>query len=92
MKDYYVYILANKNNNVLYIGMTNDLRRRVYEHRTGFFEGFTKKYRVHKLVYCENCHDVKAAIRREKQLKSWSREKKIQLVETVNPEWNEIEA
>ena len=92
MKDYYVYIMANDNNNVFYIGVTNDLQRRVYEHRTGIFEGFTKKYRVHKLVYCENCHDVKDALRREKQLKGWTREKKKALIETVNPEWKEIEA
>ena len=92
MKDYYVYIMANDDNNVFYIGVTNDLQRRVYEHRTGIFEGFTKKYRVHKLVYCENCHDVKDALRREKQLKGWTREKKKALIETVNPEWKEIEA
>ena len=92
MKDYYVYIMANDNNNVFYIGVMNNLQRRVYEHRTGIFEGFTKKYRVHKLVYCENCHDVKDALRREKQLKGWTREKKKALIETVNPEWKEIEA
>ena len=92
MKDYFVYIMANSNNNVFYIGVTNDLQRRVYEHRTGIFEGFTKKYRVHKLVYCENCHDVKDALRREKQLKGWTREKKKALIETVNPEWKKIEA
>ena len=92
MKDYYVYIMANDNNNVFYIGVKNDFQRRVYEHRKGVFEGFTKKYRVHKLVYCENCHDVKDALRREKQLKGWTREKKKALIETVNPEWKEIEA
>ena len=91
MKDYFVYIMANSNNNVFYIGVTNDLQRRVYEHRTGIFEGFTKKYRVHKLVYCENWHDVKDALRREKQLKGWTREKKKALIGTVNPEWREIE-
>ena len=76
----------------MYIGITNDLKRRVYEHKTGFPDGFTKKYSVHKLVYFENCHDVYAAIEREKQLKSWRREKKNALVESVNPEWKEIEA
>ena len=91
MKDYYVYIMANDNHTVLYIGVTGDLRRRVYEHRTGVVEGFTKKYQVHKLVYFENCHDVKDAIRREKQLKGWTRAKKKALIETVNPEWKEIE-
>ena len=91
MKDYYVYILTNDNNTVMYIGITNNIRRRVYEHKTGVFEGFTKKCRVHKLVYCESCHDVKDAIAREKQLKAWSRAKKNALVESVNPDWKEIE-
>ena len=91
MRDYYVYIMANANHTVLYIGVTNNLRRRVYEHKTGVIEGFTKKYRVHKLVYLENCHDIKNAIQREKQLKGWTREKKKSLIGTVNPEWNEIE-
>ena len=86
MKDYYVYIMANDNHTVLYIGVTGDLRRRVYEHRTGVVEGFTKKYQVHKLVYFENCHDVKDAIRREKQLKHWGSVKKRALIESVNPE------
>ena len=91
MKDYYVYIMANANHTVLYIGVTNNLRRRVYEHKTGVIEGFTKKYRVHKLVYSENCHDIKDALQREKQLKGWTREKKKALIGTVNPEWREIE-
>ncbi len=84
--------MTNLKNSVLYIGITNDLRRRVYEHKNGIFEGFTKKYRVHKLVYVESCHDIKDAIRREKQLKGWIREKKIALIESVNPEWKEIQA
>ena len=91
MKDYYVYILTNQYNNAMYIGMTNDLRRRVYEHKTGAFDGFTKKYNVHKLVYFENCHDMNDAIKREKQLKNWSRVKKNALVEQKNPEWKVIE-
>ena len=91
MKDYYVYIMTNRYNNVMYIGITNDLKRRVYEHKTGVFEGFTKKYDVHKLVYFEKCHEVTDAIRREKQLKSWRREKKNALVEEVNPDWKELE-
>ena len=91
MKDYYVYIMTNQYNNVMYIGITNDLKRRVYEHKTGYFVGFTKKYSVHKLVYFENCHEVTDAIKREKQLKSWKREKKNALVETVNPNWEELE-
>lgn len=91
MKDYYVYILTNEYNNVMYIGVTNDLRRRVYEHKSGEIEGFTKQYNVHKLVYFESGHDVKAAIAREKQLKGWKRERKNALVESVNPEWKEIQ-
>ena len=91
MKDYYVYILTNEYNNVMYIGITNDLKRRVYEHKSGATEGFTKKYNVHKLVYVEHCHDVNAAIAREKQLKNWRREKKNALAETINPEWKELE-
>jgi len=91
MKDYYVYIMTNRYNNVMYIGITNDLKRRVYEHKTGVFEGFTKKYDVHKLVYFEKCHEVTDAIKREKQLKSWRREKKNALVEEVNPDWKELE-
>ena len=91
MKDYYGYIMTNRYNNVMYIGITNDLKRRVYEHKTGVFEGFTKKYDVHKLVYFEKCHEVTDAIKREKQLKSWRREKKNALVEEVNPDWKELE-
>ncbi len=91
MNDYYVYILTNEKNTVMYMGVTNDIRRRVYEHKTGVYEGFTKKYQVHKLVYVESCHDVKDAIAREKQLKKWSRQKKNELVEKVNPTWKEIE-
>ena len=90
MNNYYVSILTNKNNHVMYIGVTNNLRRRVYEHKMGLYEGFTKKYRVHKLVYFESCHDVKAAIQREKQLKGWSREKKNSLVMSQNPEWKDL--
>ena len=91
MKDYYVYILTNEYNNVMYIGVTNDLRRRVYEHKSGEIEGFTQRYKVHKLVYFESSHDVEAAIAREKQLKGWKRERKNALVESVNPEWKEIQ-
>ena len=87
---YFVYILANWNHSVLYIGVTNDLQRRVYEHRQELVEGFTKKYHVHKLVYYEQTGDVKAALAREKQLKGWRREKKEALVETMNPDWNDL--
>ncbi len=91
MNDYYVYILTNEHNTVLYTGITNDLRRRVYEHRMGINEGFTKQYQVHKLIYVESCHNVKDAIAREKQLKGWSRKKKIALIETMNPEWKALD-
>ena len=87
---YFVYILANWNHSVLYIGVTNDLQRSVYEHRQEVVEGFTKKYHVHKLVYYEHTGDVKAALAREKQLKGWRREKKEALVETMNPDWNDL--
>ena len=87
---YFVYILANWNHSVLYIGVTNDLQRRVYEHRQELVEGFTKKYHVHKLVYYEHTGDVKAALAREKQLKGWRREKKDALVEAMNPDWNDL--
>ena len=87
---YYVYILTNKNNNVLYIGMTNDLRRRLYEHKSEQLDGFTKKYNVHKLVYFEEYSDVDYAIAREKQLKKWLRLKKNSLIETQNPNWDDL--
>ena len=87
---YYVYILTNWTDKVMYIGVTNNLERRLYEHRNGLNEGFTKQYNVHKLVYFETTSDVNAALAREKQLKKWSREKKNALVSSVNPEWKEI--
>ena len=87
---YYVYILTNKTNAVMYIGVTNDLRRRLYEHKNRQIEGFTKKYHVHKLVYFEEYSDVNDAIAREKQLKRWIRAKKNSLVETRNPTWDDL--
>jgi putative endonuclease len=87
---YYVYILTNSHNTVLYIGVTGNLPRRLYEHRNGLVEGFTKKYNVHKLVYYENTSDVYSAISREKQLKKWRREKKNQLIEMMNPQWRDL--
>ena len=88
---YYVYILTTRNNTVLYTGVTNDLKRRVFEHKSGLNEGFTKKYHVHKLVYFDIFDYVKLAIAREKQIKGYSREKKIKLIESVNSEWKELE-
>ncbi|MBP3377574.1 MAG: GIY-YIG nuclease family protein [Clostridia bacterium] len=87
---YYIYILTNQSDTVMYIGVTNDLKRRIYEHRSGLVEGFTKRYHVHKLVYYETFRNINNAIRREKQLKGWVREKKNRLVETANPRWNDL--
>ena len=90
MKTYYVYILASKRNGTLYVGFTNDLRRRMYEHKNGIIEGFTKKYGVNRLVYFEESAEVNAAIRREKQIKGWRRDKKIALIESTNPDWEDL--
>ncbi len=87
---YYVYILTNKTNRVMYIGVTNDIARRVYEHRNHLVEGFTSKYNVTKLVYVETANDVRDAIQREKQLKGWIRAKKNALVESGNPQWKDL--
>ena len=89
-KQYYIYILTNKNNTVLYTGMTNDLVRRVYEHKNKLCQGFTKKYNVDKLVYYEMSIDVLSAIAREKQIKSGSRKKKELLIESMNVEWVDL--
>ena len=90
MKKYYVYILTSKRNGTLYIGVTNDLMRRVYEHKNDFIGGFTKKYAVHRLVYYEQYDDVVNAIQREKRLKKWNRQWKIELIEKENLEWNDL--
>ena len=87
---YYVYMLTNWNNKVLYIGMTNNLLRRVYQRKHKLCDGFTKKYNVNKLVYYELYENVDDAIRREKQLKGWKRMRKDALVEAFNPEWKEL--
>ena len=89
-EQYYVYIMTNKMNRVLYAGVTNDLARRVWEHRTEKAGGFTKKYRVKKLVYMEAHRTARDAIAREKQIKAGSRQKKIDLVNSVNPEWRDL--
>jgi putative endonuclease len=90
-RSYYVYILASKSR-VLYIGITSRLRSRVAEHRSGELGGFTSDYRVHRLVYFESFDWVDAAIRREKQLKRWRREKKVALIERNNPTWEDLSA
>ena len=90
MKIYYVYILASNRNGTLYIGVTNDLLKRVYEHKNNLIDGFTKKYSVHRLVYYEQCPDVESALQREKQLKKWNRKWKLGLIEKENPEWTDL--
>jgi len=82
---YYVYLIANWNNKVMYVGVTNNLERRIYEHKNKLVKGFTKKYNVYKLVYFEEAQDVTAAINREKEIKKWRREKKNKLIQTFNP-------
>lgn len=89
-KSYYVYIVTNKNNNVLYTGVTNDLQRRVYEHKNKIISGFTEKYNVNKLVYFEETSDIESAILREKQIKSGSRQKKVDLINSCNEEWADL--
>ena len=86
----YVYLLANKHNNVLYTGVTNDLIRRVYEHKNKVVAGFTQKYNVDRLVYFEVCSGIVVAIEREKLIKGWSRKKKQDLINSLNPEWNDL--
>lgn len=90
MRQFYVYIMTNRYRNVLYVGVTRDLRRRVWEHRTGAVAGFTKRYQVKKLVYYEAFSDSRTAIAREKQLKAGSRRKKVAFVEGANPEWRDL--
>jgi len=87
---YYVYIMTNWNNKLLYTGVTNNLERRVYEHRNKLIKGFTYKYNVNKLVYYDCTDDVNSAIAREKQIKGWTRQKKNALVESMNPEWKDL--
>lgn len=90
MKNYFIYILASKKNGTLYIGVTNNLVKRIWEHKEKAVEGFTKKYDVVNLVYYEQTFSVESAIRREKQLKSWNRQWKIDLINKGNPEWKDL--
>ncbi len=90
MKTYYVYILANKPNGTLYIGVTNNLLKRISEHKQNLANGFTKRYGIHTLVYFETTPDVLGAIQREKQLKNWQRAWKIELIEKENPGWKDL--
>jgi len=87
---YYVYLLASKRNGTLYLGVTSNLIKRVYEHKNNLVSGFTQKYKVHNLVYYETTDDINSAITREKQLKRWKRAWKIGLIEKSNPEWRDL--
>lgn len=87
---YYVYILTNKSNSLIYTGVTNNLGRRLSEHQNEQLDGFTKKYHLYKLVYFEEYFEVNDAIAREKQIKHWTREKKNRLVEAINPDWKDF--
>ena len=87
---YYVYILTNQSNKVLYTGISYNLERCVYDHRVKLIKGFTSKYNINKLVYYDSTTDVNSAIAREKQIKGWSRQKKIDLITGVNPQWVDL--
>ena len=89
MGSYYVYIMTSRSD-TLYTGVTNDLHRRVYEHRQKLVDGFTKRYNINMLAYYEQTNDVEAAIRREKQVKGWRRSKKMDLIESMNPQWRDL--
>jgi len=89
-RTYYVYLLTNWNNKVIYVGITNDLERRIYEHKEKLVKGFTEKYNVNKLVYYEQTPDINAALNREKEIKKWRREKKNRLVVNTNPLWRDL--
>ena len=89
-QQYYVYIMTNKNNTVIYTGVTNNLKKRIYEHKMKLIDGFTKKYNVDKLVYYEIFNDIYNGITREKQIKKGSRQKKISLINSINPKWEDL--
>jgi putative endonuclease len=90
MKNYYIYIITNYNNTVLYTGVTNNLERRIQEHKNKIILGFSSKYNLNKIVYYEQFSDIEDAISREKQIKGGSREKKIVLINNMNPEWKDL--
>lgn len=89
-KNYYIYLLTNWNHRVMYVGVTNDLKRRLYEHKNKLIIGFTKKYNLNKLVYFEETQDIHTAIAREKEIKKWRREKNDRLVNETNPAWQDL--
>lgn len=90
MKNYYLYMMANWNNKVLYTGVTSNLEKRVWEHKNEIYEGFSKKYKTKKLVYFEQADDINIAIKREKQIKNWARNKKDFLINQINLQWNDL--
>ncbi|OIO39757.1 MAG: GIY-YIG nuclease [Candidatus Omnitrophica bacterium CG1_02_46_14] len=90
MKSYYVYILASERNGTIYVGVTSNLVKRIYEHKQDLTDGFTKRYKVHQLVYYEEIPDINSAITREKQLKAWKRKWKLMLIEKCNPNWEDL--
>ncbi len=90
MKQYYTYILASRKNGTLYVGVTSDLLKRIYEHKQNLIDGFTKKYNVHTLMYYEVHNDIREAITREKQIKKWNRRWKMRLIEEMNSEWRDL--
>jgi putative endonuclease len=89
-RQFYIYIMTNAGNKVLYTGITNDLMRRVYEHKAGIHKGFTQKYKVNKLVYYEATDNIESAISREKQIKGGSRSRKIELINSMNSKWEDL--
>ena len=90
MNQYFVYILASQKNGVLYVGVTSNLKKRIYDHKSHFADSFTTKYKVTKLVYFEETSDVQSAILREKRIKKWNRKWKIRLIKQLNPDWNDL--
>jgi putative endonuclease len=92
MNHYWVYMITNSRNTVLYTGVTNNLERRMYEHKNKLIRGFSERYKLHKLVYCEETNDINAAIAREKQIKGWLRSRKNALVNENNPAWDDLSA
>ena len=90
MKTYFIYIMTNQNNKVLYVGVTSNLTKRVNEHRNGIFEGFTKKYNCKKLVWYRQTNDINSAIQEEKRIKKWKREFKENVINEMNPRWNDL--
>jgi len=89
-KQYYIYIMANEINTVTYTGVTDDLLRRIYEHKNKIIDGFTKRYNITKLVYFEAHENIENAIMREKQIKSWSRRDKVKLIKSINKDWHDL--